>query len=302
MAPRHAAADDMAVFARMTRKVGPHGRARCTSVAFLAALVASGSLAPGAPAQVSAAARGEGWLNRSTVAVAVAVGDTPSYTSGIVVDARRGLVLTAAHTLWGARSIKLGTDVGVLHGRLVARAPCDDLALIEAQPRMPGLSALPIVDAQPAGVLTVVGRRWDPSLPEGPQALLSIPTSTIGPSGRAQLHPLLPSLEAVPLDGSVVSSSNGGPVLDARGRLVGMAVANSASQGLVVPGRVIRTRLSELRPGESTVYVGWRERYRCAPRLNAFAAAAFPGFKPADARLNPEVAPTRLPGIEEPAG
>ncbi len=294
----------MAVFER-TRKLRTQGGARSTSAAIcavIAGLVAQGFLATGAAAQTAPAGRGEAWLNRSTVSVAAQVGQTPSFTSGMVIDGRRGLVLTAAHTLWGAKSIKLGTDVGVLHGRLVARAPCDDLALIEAQPRMPGLNAIPVEDGDPTGVLTSIGRRWDPDLPEGPQALITIPSSTAGPSGTSRLHPLLSPLEAVPLDGAVVSSSNGGPVLDARGRLVGMTVANAAGQGLVVPGRVIRTRLGELRPGKSTVYVGWRDRYRCAPKYNTFAAAAFPGFKVADARLNPAVAPTRLPGIQEPAG
>ena len=52
-------------------------------------------------------------------------------------------MVTSAHTVWGATSLRLTTGLGVLHGRLVARAPCAGLAVIEIQPRIPGLVALP---------------------------------------------------------------------------------------------------------------------------------------------------------------
>ena len=63
-------------------------------------------------------------------------------SAGIVLDADRGLVVTSAHPLWGATSLKVTTGLAVLHGRIVARDACDDLALVEVQPRLPGLVAL----------------------------------------------------------------------------------------------------------------------------------------------------------------
>ena len=95
-------------------------------------------------------------------AIGARIGSDDSARLGFVIDGDRGLVVTAAHTVWGARSLKLSTALGVLHGRIVARAPCDDLAVLEVHPRIPGLAALP---AAPAGspargqLLRSLGRR-----------------------------------------------------------------------------------------------------------------------------------------------
>ena len=70
--------------------------------------------------------------------------------------------------MWGAKSLRVTTGLGVLHGRIVARAPCADLALVEVEPRVPGLVALPTAGGSepPASdLLKAVGRREaDPDL------------------------------------------------------------------------------------------------------------------------------------------
>src|SRR5688500_11970710 len=101
-------------------------------------------------------------LNLGVVAIDARIGNERVRSSGTVVDARAGLVVTTAHTVWGATSLRLTTGLGILHGRLVARAPCAGIAVIEIQPRTPGLVALPVsVGGTPARseLLAAVGRR-----------------------------------------------------------------------------------------------------------------------------------------------
>src|SRR4051812_14477521 len=96
------------------------------------------------------------------VAVDARIGGDDVHSSGIVVDGESGLVLTAAHSVWGARSLKLTTALGILHGRIVARAPCDDLAVLAVEPRIPGLAALPLAPGAGPGageLLRAGGRR-----------------------------------------------------------------------------------------------------------------------------------------------
>jgi hypothetical protein len=81
-------------------------------------------------------------LTFALVGIESQIGGDPVRSAGVVIDADDGLVLTTAHSLWGAKSLRLSTGVGVLHGRIVARAPCADLAIVETEPRIPGLVAL----------------------------------------------------------------------------------------------------------------------------------------------------------------
>ena len=89
------------------------------------------------------------------------------------------------------------------------------------------------------------------------------------------------------------------PVLDDDGHVTGMVSAARGRRSTVLPWSVIAERLDRLRPGARQVFVGWRDEYRCAPRLHAFTKARHPAYQAADAVLNSPVPATRVPGTEE---
>jgi S1-C subfamily serine protease len=253
---------------------------------------------PAAPAPLTAEQR----LNLGVVAIDARIGTDRVRSSGTVIDAAGGLILTSAHTVWGARSLRLTTGLGVLHGRVVARAACDDLALVETQPRLPGLVALPPAGGPPskASLLSTVGRR-EAEPDAGAAGLLSIPTRAAATGVRASLGPRLrPIGGAILLDAPIVPEASGGALVDSSGRLAGMAIATerdgAAADGVAVPWQLVVARLDELRPGHRRVFVGWRYQYRCARRLHDHAAAEHPGYRRVDARLDAPVPATRLPG------
>jgi S1-C subfamily serine protease len=231
-------------------------------------------------------------LELGVVAVDAQIGDRRVRSSGAVVDARAGLVVTSAHSVWGATSLRLTTGVGVLHGRLVARAPCAGLAVIEIQPRLPGLEALPVGDAPAAGArLQALGRR--------DADLLTIPLRSAGTATDALVEAGLPPLpEAIELDAAVVPEATGGPVLADDGAVVGMAMATTKGGAVAIPWATVEARLGELEVDERRIFVGWREHYRCAPQLHAYAKREHPGYRPIDARINAPVPATRLPGTQ----
>jgi len=262
----------------------------------LAGLVGCGGGARPAASPLSSDQR----LNLGVVAIDARIGGERVRSSGVVLDAARGTVLTSAHTVWGARSLRVTTGLGVLYGRIVARAACSDLALVETQPRLPGLVALERADGPPpaAALLTAVGRRRaDPDA--GPSSLLTIPTRAAPAARGAPRHPALGRPhEVIRLDGSLVPESSGGPVLDSDGRLVAIALATASRTALAVPWPAIQSRLDELQRDERRVNAGWRYQYRCARRMHALARAEHPRYRPADARINAPVPATRVPGTE----
>jgi S1-C subfamily serine protease len=240
-------------------------------------------------------------LELGVVGIDARIGEGRVRSSGTVIDARAGLVVTSAHTVWGATSLRLITGLGILHGRLVARAPCAGLAVIEIQPRIPGLVALPAaVGGTPGGSepLAAVGRREG-----GLGGLLNIPLRTVGAAARPTFENGLPPLTgAIRLDGAVVPESSGGPLVNADGELVGMAMATTAGSGeqgaLAIPWATVQQRIGELEVDKRRIYVGWRDYYRCAPALHAYAKREHPGYGPADAVINAPVLATRLPGTQ----
>ena len=236
------------------------------------------------------------------VGVQARIGRDDVRSSGIVIDAERGLVVTNAHSLWGAKSLRVATDLGVLYGRVVARDACDDLAVLELQPRIPGLSALLTrTSGAGDGWVETLGRRFATPV-RGQDTLIRVPTELRRRSTRRPR--VLPTArEVVALDSALVPEATGAALLDREGGLWGMAQVvarpRRATSAFGIPADLIRLRLDELEPGPRTVFVGWRERYRCAPRLHAFNRETHPGFRPSDARLNAPVPATRVPGTEE---
>jgi S1-C subfamily serine protease len=209
------------------------------------------------------------------VAVEARVGGDAVYGSGTVIDAENGLVLTSARAVWGATSLKLSTGLGIVYGRIVARAPCDGLALVETQPRLPGLVSLAGLTGTAPAVgtpVTAYGRR----LVRPGTGMLTLPARVSG--------------APLKLDAPLVPEAAGGPILDAQGRLLGIA----APSGGAIPWAAVKLRLDELQPGAHRVFAGWRDQYGCSTRLNRLTLAAHPAFKPQDARLVVPITPTRV--------
>jgi hypothetical protein len=218
-------------------------------------------------------------INLGVVAVEARVGGDLVHGSGTVIDADRGLIVTSARTVWGATSLKVDTGLGVLHGRIVARAPCDELALLETQPRVPGLVSLAdgAGPVQSRGALvTAYGRRLTRVGP----GLLTLPARVVGSPLR--------------LDGALVAEAAGGPVLDVEGRMVGIVDGT----GGTMAWEEVKRRVDELQPGPRRVFAGWRGQYNCVNRLHRITRAAHPAFRPEDARLTAPVPATRIPGAE----
>jgi S1-C subfamily serine protease len=241
-------------------------------------------------------------VNPAVVAVDARIGRVRVHASGFVIDSNSGLVLTSAHDVWGATSLRLTTALGILHGRVVARAPCEDIAVVKAEPRIPGfvtLPAAPTTSPADGELLRVVGRIGAPDA-SGAYAMAGIPARAAGPVRKAALDSLLPpQAAAIQLDTQLVPAVSGGPVVDAAGRLVGMAQAvPGAAHALLVPWRRLHAVLSQLHPGKQAFYAGWAGEYTCSSRLQAYARATYPGYDPLAARLNAPVHATRVPGTE----
>jgi S1-C subfamily serine protease len=243
-------------------------------------------------------------LDLGVVSVTARVGRDVVRSAGAVYDAERGLVLTTAHSVWGARSLKVGTGIAVLHGRIVARDACDDLAVLETQPRLPGLVALrPSADGTlPTGRPIVAVRRRAGLPASGPE----LTTQRVVLAERAA-GSLVPGVRprgavAIAVARTLPPEATGSPLIGADGRLAALAQVvehGSGTARAALPWATIAARLRELRPGGRAQYVGWRRHYRCAAALHRHAAARHPGFHVADARLNVPVPATRLPGTQE---
>jgi hypothetical protein len=243
-------------------------------------------------------------LDLGVVSIAARIGGDEERSAGAVLDGPNGLVITTARGIWGATSIKVTTGLAVLHGRIVARDACDDLALIETEPRVPGLVALRgSADAVVAsgGPLVAVQRRSGLPSVSGPD-LVTVPVRTGSAPARTALVPGIRPAGAARIAGDLGALTSGAPLLGADGRLAGLVQLTERANrttASALPWETINARIQELRPGGGAVYVGWRRHYRCAAALHRYTAARHPGFRTGDARLNAPVPATRLPGTAE---
>jgi S1-C subfamily serine protease len=272
-------------------------------IAIAATLAAGGCGGDPAPPSAAAAAAAPSPAQLGVVTLQAQIGGDRVRSAGVVIDPARGLVATTAHSLWGAKSLKVSTAIAVLYGRIVARDTCDDLALVETQPSLPGLAAPRAVATKPEeGEPVAVPRRaWAARL--GGPGPIAVVRSTLVPATAPALAALPRAPGRLALGGQHASELSGAPVLDADGNVIALlrvvAAPGARATAVVMPWATIAERLGELRPGPSTIYVGWRARNRCAAPLHALAARLHPGFQPPDARLNVPVPATRLPGTQE---
>ena len=158
--------------------------------------------------------------------------------SGWVYDARRGLIVTNAHVVNDGETFKVSAGNRLVPARVVGVAPCEDLAVLRVAEtaglesiRLGSQSALALGDSvvavgfpqsasasadltSTAGVVSVVKTTYS-------EAALDIPAYS----------------NVVQTDAAINPGNSGGPLVDMKGRLVGV---NSAGRTISQSGRAIQ--------------------------------------------------------------
>jgi S1-C subfamily serine protease len=191
--------------------------------------------------------------------------------SGVVVDGDRGLVLTNAHVTAGQQGMRarVGDDpASETAVRLVAAAPCDDLAVVELVSRPPNLRAIRLGNSsrvRPGDHVTVLG--YPASFEEQTESILDQQVVTNDGSVSAvnvvaAPDPGLPRyMSTIQHQAPVNHGNSGGPLVDDEGRLVGInSLGNDDAQGQFYSISVNRVRqlLPDLLAGRSQANLGWK--------------------------------------------
>jgi S1-C subfamily serine protease len=242
-------------------------------------------------------------LTPSTVLVEALRGDRRTATgSGWVLDAGRGLVVTAAHVVNEGVRYRVGVGGRARPAQLVGSAPCEDLALLRVAGTA-GLRAAPLgkgADLEQGETVVALG------FAAGATATDEV-TSTRGVVSSASTTfrdpaPDVPGYrEAVQTDTALNPGYSGGPLVDLRGRLAGVnaAARTTGSDGRPLEGQnyavgIDRARsvLAELRQGRSIGWIGATFGYPTTAELldrklppGLYLTGAVPGTPAARARL-----------------
>jgi S1-C subfamily serine protease len=188
--------------------------------------------------------------------------------SGFVVNARRGLIVTASHvvarTLPGSAAPTQATAVYIVlddgtraDARVLGYDLFEDTALLQVDPARLGLHALPLGHARSLHVgdpVAVIGSPFDNRA--------SLSTGVVSQLDRQITAPgvCFPTTGVVQTDAAINPGNSGGPVLDAGGAVVGMVTAivdNPASRGGVayaVPIEAVREAYRALAAGRHVKY------------------------------------------------
>jgi S1-C subfamily serine protease len=208
---------------------------------------------------------------RAIVAVEGVYPDKKTVSTGVIFEARQGLVLTANHAVEAAPTINVTLANGSLvHARAVARAQCHDLAVLKLSQRPPGLAALPLGSSasasvgQPVTTLTYLLQSDDPDKPT-----LTRIQGTISAVGVREGFPPLPATGPfLAHQTALLPAASGSPMLDAEGRMIGLNTLVGHPRDPDVPGieyaltsDYIRGRLRELRGGVGGALGGWEAEH-----------------------------------------
>jgi S1-C subfamily serine protease len=146
--------------------------------------------------------------------------------SGWVLDGARGLVVTNFHVVNGAERFEVGVSDSPRTARLVAAAPCDDLAMLRVDDPS-GMRAFPLGSQDEV-------EQGDPVVALGYPANASLEdklTSTTGNVSVTHTSVRVPSPDAAPLenviqtDAALSPGNSGGPLIDRQGHLIGVNTA-----------------------------------------------------------------------------
>ena len=212
-------------------------------------LTFAGGLERAAPAVVQVTALGQSRGPSSS-------GNEPkvvSNGSGAIIDATQGIVVTNNHVVEGGTKFTVDlTDGRIFDAELVGADKATDLAVLKFE--APGLSQIEVVDSDS---LRTGDLAFAVGYPLGLDQTLTM--GVISGLGRSGLGDRIE--DYIQTDAAVNSGNSGGPLLDSRGRLIGINTAilsggmGGGNDGIAfaVPSRILMNVVRQLRDsGEVT--------------------------------------------------
>ena len=169
--------------------------------------------------------------------------------SGVIVDAKKGIILTNLHVLSNAKRVEVSLANGGVHpARLLGIEPDLDIAVLGLIDPPSGLTAVPFGDSSLLEVgqgVIAIGNPFglDRTLTAG---IISSLNRSIKREGDAIMRGLIQT------DASINVGNSGGPLLDKAGNLIGINTAilsrsgDSAGIGFAVPINQVKRILPEL--------------------------------------------------------
>jgi serine protease Do len=145
---------------------------------------------------------------------------------------RDGLIVTNSHVVPGEKAEVLTRDDRRFEAALVARDELRDLAALRID--APGLDAVEVGDStalRVGEIVLAVGNPW------GRRGVVS--AGIVMSIGEATEENRVPLYEAIRADVQLAPGSSGGPLADARGRVIGINTMIAGGMAVAVPSNVV---------------------------------------------------------------
>jgi S1-C subfamily serine protease len=209
--------------------------------------------------------------SKSIVAVEGIYDDKKTKATGVVYDAKQGLVLTANHVMEAAPSIDVHLADGTLtHARPVARAQCHDLAVIKLFPRPAGIESIALGNSDevkigdPVSTMTYLF----PSSGEAKPALTRVNGSLSTLNVDVTWAPLPAVGPLFAHQTSLSAPASGSALLNDRGQMIGFNTlvdhpSDPDTEGIeyAFPSNYVKQRMDELKPGAGGSLGGWESEH-----------------------------------------
>ena len=218
-----------------------------------------------------------------------------SLGSGVIID-RRGFILTNAHVVGDSDDLSVKLWDGRGHpARVVQKDEGADIALLKVD--APGLREIPMGDSDDLKV-----GHWVLAVGSPFGLTQTVSAGIVSAMGRTGLG-LLPYESFIQTDAAINQGNSGGPLVDLRGRLVGIntAIVSTGSGmgfgiGFAVPVNLARALVGKWIQGRTSNYLGIK-----VARIDHDAARYFDLSEPRGALVEKVVkgSPAERDGLEE---
>jgi len=172
-------------------------------------------------------------------------GDMGSLGTGIIIDAKNGIIVTNAHVIKNAKQIFVTLKNGNrYYGNVVAMEPNMDIAVLHIDAK--NLKAMPMASMKNVRVGDYVAAVGSPF-----GLTQTVTTGTISALNRAQ--PFIADLnDFIQTDASINPGNSGGPLVNTQGQMVGMntaligPTAASIGLGFAIPVDIVQSIAHQL--------------------------------------------------------